>query len=238
MGDGFPSTFRPSSRAVRRAGIDPRVASRCRWRRRRTTTWAASRWTRAAGSLSGGLWACGEVAATGVHGANRLARNSLLEALVFGARVAEAITALPPAEAGPRRTVSRPVREGEAARSETSSSSCEPMGAAPGLRRAIRRLAWERLGLVRDGEGLRAALGEFQRIWGSLPEGAGEVRNLALGGVLVAAAALRREESRGGAFPQRLPGSSEAWKFRQFVAARVSADGGTVDFGSSRLGAS
>jgi L-aspartate oxidase len=189
---------------------------------------AVDEWGRA--SLPG-LWACGEASATGVHGANRLASNSLLEALVFGARAAEAIAAGPErarAAAAPAAAVRLEV----GARDLTA----DPIAAAGELRRKIRNLAWERLGLVRDRAGLVAAQLEFADLFARLPRGACEVRNLAIAGSLVAAAALRRTESRGAHFRSDFPETSEAWRFRQFATATVTAGGVAVDFAPTAIG--
>lgn len=126
-----------------------------------------------------GLWAAGEVAVTGVHGANRLASNSLLEALVFGARVGEDL-----AHATTEARVTRrifPVHRAEDAQ----------------LTAEIRRIAWEHLGLIRTEEGLRRALAELDLLERELPAGVGETRNLLTCARLVATAALMRKESRG-----------------------------------------
>ncbi|MCG5240720.1 L-aspartate oxidase [Azospirillum doebereinerae] len=151
-----------------------------------------------------GLWACGEVACTGVHGANRLASNSLLEALVFGARVARDVASrvLPPLP-----PFALPAPPAVAA------------GVGGALLDAIaaegRNVLYDGAGLVRDGLGLRAARRKLDRLAAALDSlrdadaGSdtaldpvsvrrwGEARNRLLVGRLVVHAALAREESRG-----------------------------------------
>jgi L-aspartate oxidase len=218
VGERFPSRFPTAFEQCRAAGIDPRVepmpvvpAAHYFMGGVAVDEWGAS-------SLPG-LWACGEVSATGVHGANRLASNSLLEALVFGARVAESIEgcAIP--------------LTGRVARiAGGSGPDVDPRLVAPEIRRAIRDLAWERVGLVRDGSGLAFAQERFAALLRELPEGASETRNLAVVGSLVAAAARRREESRGAHFRSDYPAPDESWRARQLVAARVTGAEVGFDF--------
>ncbi|MBI3932173.1 MAG: L-aspartate oxidase [Acidobacteria bacterium] len=141
-----------------------------------------------------GLYAAGEAAGTGVHGANRLASNSLLEGLVFGARAAEAMVADgPEARVGP----------------DVPPASGTPQAAA-GRRQEIQRRAWDGLGLERDAGGLRgliAFLEEVRRTAPSPPADreAAEERNLADVAWSMAVSALFREESRGGHFRGDFP---------------------------------
>ena len=185
---------------------------------------AVDEWGRA--SLPG-LWACGEVSATGVHGANRLASNSLLEALVFGSRVAEAIGASTRRE--PLPGAARRGRRGHGGRRRRRrpagrlASAVDPLAAFADLRREIRALSWERLGLVRDAAGLATAQRRFAEILRQLPAAPSEVRNLAIAGSLVAAAALHREESRGAHFRSDFPLTAEAWRSASFSMSK-SAD--------------
>ncbi|HTV32881.1 MAG TPA: L-aspartate oxidase [Methylocella sp.] len=121
-----------------------------------------------------GLWACGEVASTGLHGANRLASNSLLEAVVCGRLVAENILGL----ASPRRTrlPSAEVRERRA------------VNPVP-----VQKLMTSAVGVLRDGPSLAAAAAELR----GLMQADGEAADPALVGLMIVMAALRREESRG-----------------------------------------
>jgi L-aspartate oxidase len=102
-------------------------------------------------STVGGLYAAGEVACTGVHGANRLASNSLLEALVFGSSAADAAVAEPDAAAAEpdRASLSVPV---------VSKRSAE------GVIRRLRRVMWERVGIVRSNLGLDIASREIEEL--------------------------------------------------------------------------
>ena len=158
-----------------------------------------------------GLWAAGEVASTGAHGANRLASNSLLEAVVYAARIAEDIGAAQLAEvaqpASPPRTVSDRVSD-------------------PERERKLRQIMSTYVGVVRDRAGLQAALAEIARIErdaARLPQ----TRNMATAALLVTAAALKREESRGGHFRSDFPDADPAQAKRTFITlhdARAIAD--------------
>jgi len=158
-----------------------------------------------------GLWACGEVSSTGVHGANRLASNSLLEALVFGARVAEDLRQAIPAGPRPVRTAGLQVAPG-------AELPLDPNGDVE-LVAQVRRLMWEKVGLVRDESGLLATLEELDRLAAEHPAAAGEARNLLGIARLVTAAALVRRESRGGHFRSDLPQPDPAWLHRLVLTA-------------------
>lgn len=130
-----------------------------------------------------GLWVCGEAARTGVHGANRLASNSLLEGLVFGARVGEDVATL--ALSGARLRDLRRAATGPVLLQEDAAVVAE-----------VRQAMWDEVGLVRTAEGLHSALRALSR---DLP-GSGETRNMITVARAVAAAALARPESRGAHF--------------------------------------
>jgi L-aspartate oxidase len=144
-----------------------------------------------------GLWACGEVAATGVHGANRLASNSLLEGLVFGARVGEdaALCRLPRPEV---RALETPEED-----------PWEP--ADPSALAALRTLMWRQVGLVREEAGLLRALAELEALEPRLPR-AGEAANLLRVARLLTLAALARPESRGAHYRQDCPQALPEWQ--------------------------
>ncbi len=149
-----------------------------------------------------GLYAAGEVSCTGVHGANRLASNSLLEGLVFGARAGEAaikdnyelrITNYK------LKTEDRRLKT-EDLKLKTKDQSSEISTA---VRKRVKRVMWERVGILRDESGLKRALQEFEQI--SKANLSASSRNFVTLAKLVATAALWREESRGGHFRTDFP---------------------------------
>jgi L-aspartate oxidase len=134
-----------------------------------------------------GLWAAGEVASTGLHGANRLASNSLLEAVVLGGRVADDIrTLVSPASATPIAEL-RLVNGGKVVDVRLRAEAIQ----------RIRRIMSEDVGVVREACGLRRALADLREIEAEAG-GDAVVANMALTARLIAAAALARRESRGG----------------------------------------
>lgn len=141
-----------------------------------------------------GLFAAGEVACTGVHGANRLASNSLLEGLVFGARAAKAMLDAP--KAGAMENVRVWEAEANAVR---RGSERPPEG-------DIRRVLWNQVGLSRNVAELRQAVEQLDA-WR-------HQSTLATVGWLIAKAALRREESRGGHYREDFPKRDDInWRF-------------------------
>jgi L-aspartate oxidase len=158
------------------------------------------------------LYAAGETAATGVHGANRLASNSLLEGLVFGARSGQAM--MEDAPAGKRHPGALPgspapkpgnssVAQKEPPKTAAKSS---PMGAAL---TKIRDVMWREVGIMRSGKELADAtkqLGAVEMPKGEKPGRAEhELRNLHTLAVLIARSALAREESRGSHYRSDFP---------------------------------
>jgi L-aspartate oxidase len=145
-----------------------------------------------------GLYAAGEVACTGVHGANRLASNSLLEGLVFGVSTAETMVTEAPAEETYLTAI-----PGAAPAVSTPEAMTERWIAD------LRGLMWKDAGLLRDGDGLREAQRRLDALAVSMPRGlfrrALEARNLHAVAELIVSAALGREESRGAHYRNDFP---------------------------------
>jgi L-aspartate oxidase len=145
-----------------------------------------------------GLYAAGEVACTGVHGANRLASNSLLEGLVFGVSTAETMVAEAPVE-----------ETNFAAAPQATPTSSTPEATTERWIADLRGLMWKDAGLLRDGNGLREAQRGLEALAVSMPRGlfrrALEARNLHAVAGLIVASALGREESRGAHYRNDFP---------------------------------
>jgi L-aspartate oxidase len=166
-----------------------------------------------------GLYACGECACAGVHGANRLASNSLLETVVFARRVVERTLASPETSAAPSPGL-------------CELSAPEPGEAEPLTKAALQELMWRDVGIVRDGESLaraKAVLSAWQARARRTPlarppqaeRGAGgegpsrdsqELADMLTCARLVTEAALMREESRGAHFRRDVPAPREEWR--------------------------
>lgn len=157
-----------------------------------------------------GLFAAGETACTGVHGANRLASNSLLEGLVFGAR-----TGMAAASYAKTYTGVHMVRPVHAARNEgrlTDRNHAE-------IRSSLKRLMWQHAGIVRNEEGLGMALRRL-REWGqmlkNLPDTREhlELRNMIITSLLITRSALLRKGSVGAHYRSDYPSKGRGWKKR------------------------
>jgi L-aspartate oxidase len=190
IGAEFPHHFPTVTAKCRAAGIDPvteplPVSPAAHYHMGGVLTGAPGRTT------VPGLWAVGEVASTGLHGANRLASNSLLEAVVMGTRAAEDIAGA---------TGRRPIRAVAAAPASPLPDGDRP---SPGLRHAM----FDAVGVVRDGATLRPLVARLAdeavdrlRHAGTQPGSErpfDAVPTATLAALAIAWSALRREESRG-----------------------------------------
>ncbi len=207
IGAKFPTAFPTVFGFCMAAGIDPRVqnipvAPAAHYLMGGI---AVNEWGR---TTLEGLWACGETSASGVHGANRLASNSLLEALVYGSRVASDI-----AKARPSGDVNGSVSGPPRAWSGTASTT--PAQALSD----VRNVMYSNVGLVRSESSLREALVRIDNLseeFGEHPE----LRNLLVVGRLISDAALARRESRGSHYRSDYPNSDEAFAKRSFTRLR------------------
>ena len=164
-----------------------------------------------------GLFAAGEAACTGVHGANRLASNSLLEGLVFGARAAGYMGAESP--------LAKRGKDSHAAKNRKVANGGQ-LVANPALEAqisALRELMWRDVGIVREGKRLRSAIAELSKLQAQLPEAhcrrAWEAQNLASVAQLIARAALAREESRGAHYRLDYPAHNDARFLKHSIIA-------------------
>jgi L-aspartate oxidase len=213
LGDRFAGAFPTVFAACIEAGIDPArepipIAPAAHYHMGGVLVDANGR------STLEGLWVCGESASTGAHGANRLASNSLLEAVVFAARIADDIAGTVPS------IPTVPTFAGAVAE-----ASLRPDPAA--LTR-LRQAMTADVGVVRTGAGLARALATIARLEAS-PSGA-SIRNPLVAAKLIAASALRRTESRGAHYRADHPLPDPAQAVRSHItlaeADRLAADAG------------
>jgi len=163
------------------------------------------------------LFAAGEVACTGVHGANRLASNSLLEAVVFGARAGTAMASLEPLKAA------------------SSASLDMPTPSIPAIsEREVRAVAWNSCGILRSGPELLAAniklRSRHRETLTSPSRNEFELRNIHQIATLISAAALAREESRGGHYRTDFPAKSPLFEKHSLLLRNPEQDDDDVSF--------
>lgn len=184
LGASFPRRFPAIAAACRAAGIDPAmqpipVRPAAHYHMGGIVVDGEGR------STVAGLWACGEAACTGLHGANRLASNSLTEAVVCAAWVAQSLSGVP-------------ARPGRGAK-ELATAPLPAADATP-----VRAILGETLGVLRDQAGLEAGVRQLL----PLATGSTAAADPAVVGLMMAVAALRREESVGAHYRTDFPQAS------------------------------
>nr|WP_321445243.1 L-aspartate oxidase [uncultured Cohaesibacter sp.] len=205
IGESFPEDFPTVFAYAQAAGLDPRkdplpVAPAAHYHMGGVLTDAMGRTT------LDGLWAAGEVTSTGAHGANRLASNSLLEAVVFASLVAEDINRQ---FHGPKLHVWEPFKS-----EDQLPGAQQPAKDVKKLRTTMSRY----VGVERTGEGMEKAL----RIIAKLEKKAVSdgFRNQLVTAKLITAAALQRVESRGGHYRTDYPTPNKAWEKRTYMTLK------------------
>ena len=161
-------------------------------------------WTDARGATTlPGLWAVGESGSTGLHGGNRLASNRLLEAVVFAARAAENVAKTLPSLPAPKASPPAP----------------QNVAADAAAAREIREIMQRHVGVLREASGLRTALTRLLALREKAVAAQNlDLRNRAEAALLIAAAAYRRRESRGGHFRTDFPQADPAQAQRSFIS--------------------
>ena len=210
IGAGFASAFPTVHAACRKAGIDPQtdlmpIAPAAHYHMGGVMTDLDGR------SNVEGLWAVGEVASSGVHGANRLASNSLLEAVVFGARLADCLRE---AElAGPREPGAPADR-----------MDLPPEPADPDALQKIRRAMASGCALIRSRDSLNSALDVIHAL-NIYPDMTSGLKSALVAAELIVQGALMREESRGGHYRSDFPDTEKEAFYTEICATGSGEEG-------------
>ena len=204
IGSKFPEKFPGVYKICAEAGIDPTsdlipIAPAAHYHMGGVLTDALGR------TSLDGLWACGEAASTGLHGANRLASNSLLEAVVFAARIARDLKgrSFSPHQIKTQRDKTPPIRTTADAEKEAD------------IIRTIRQTMFQNVGVVRCDDGLVSALNTLNTIdQGKFTTPT--IENMLCTAKLITSAALERQESRGAHFRSDHTQTKEEFKKRSY----------------------
>jgi L-aspartate oxidase len=202
--NSFASRFPTIFATCREAGIDPRVDLI-------PVTPAAHfvmggvKTDRAGQTTIPRLYACGEVACTGVHGANRLASNSLLEGAVFARKVAQSVSSLPSKAPTPIRGTDVSIR------------LCNNKQKEDQWKQQIQQLMWKYAGITRTKVGMEQGIQELKSISKQLPPSYLESQNMLQVAQVILQSALWREESRGGHFRSDYPETIGIWASQQYI---------------------
>jgi L-aspartate oxidase len=177
-----------------------------------------------------GLYAVGEVACTGVHGANRLASNSLLEGLVFGRRAARCLVGSETAATWP----TAPALPGQTASLDQLVRPQVQLAAPPAvaIRQDLREVMWSLVSLRRDGEGLQAAVSQLRLLAGAGPVDP-ETANMLFAAQAITACALSRLESRGGHYRSDYPDTDPRLAGRHTLAVPDAAPTDQISEGAA-----
>lgn len=176
-----------------------------------------------------GLYAVGEVACTGVHGANRLASNSLLEGLVYGVRIADYLTKTTQAQSSTQMLPGKQMIPYTTAQKEILLSGNAVEHTAQAIRAELRQLMWQYVSLCRDEQGLLQARQSVRELRRSMTSTASiedkaqqelEMLNMLRVAELVIAAALQRHESRGSHWRLDYQATDEKLATQHFVFRR------------------
>jgi L-aspartate oxidase len=206
LGDGFAQHFPVIAAACVAAGVDP-ATQPIPVRPAAHYHMGGIAVDRDGRSTLPGLWACGEVACTGLHGANRLASNSLLEAVVGAAIVADSVAAAP------------------SGRNRPQIAERAPAAADP---EAIRSILSHAAGVVREPDTLMSAVDALLPLACATSAAA----DPALVALMICVAALDRRESRGGHFRSDFPRAEAALQVRRILTAEAALDAARAIAGS------